>query len=178
MRKILAGCVSLVLALSLCSCAAFIAGFEEGLNGSGASTAEGDSGEAKNDKKELTYGDTFTFDKLEITCGGQIKWTKLNNQFSDKNGADVMEVPVTIKNISDETHGLNPFYYNFYGPDGNEIDSVSTYFDNDVFQAGDMRSGATQSTFFHILYSGDGDYYIEFSTILSDKIEVKLPVKK
>ena len=136
-----------------------------------------DQKQTEEKSKDLTFGDTFTFDDLEITISDQINWVKLDNQFSENNGADVIEIPVTIKNLKDQTHGLNAFYYNFYGPDGNKLDSVFSYFDNDVFSAGDMRSGSTQNTYFHLLYAGDGDYYIEFS-FMSDPISVKIPILK
>ena len=50
--------------------------------------------------------------------------------------------------------------------------------DDDHFSAGDMGTSATQSTYFHILYEGDGDYYVEFSTISGPATEVKIPVSR
>lgn len=125
---------------------------------------------------ELTYGDTFEFDGLEITFGTDIKSATLVNQFSDLDGSDVIVVPMTIKNTSNETHGLNMFYYSIYGSSGTSAKDVSAYFDNDVAYAGDMRSGASLETYMHILYDGDGDYYVEFSQFFGDTIEVKLPI--
>lgn len=129
------------------------------------------------DKPELSFGSTFTFDGLEITIGEGVKWVKVDNRFSDKDGSNVAELPITVKNISDESHGLNSFSYTFYGPDGTELDSVFSYFDNDVFSAGDMRPGASMQTYLHLLYTTEGDYYIEFDDY-SDKYEVKIPLKK
>ena len=133
-------------------------------------------------KKELTFGSTFVFDDLEITIGNaeDVTWDKVDNQFSDKNGADVIVLPVTVKNLKDESHSLNMFYYKFYGSAGTELESVSSYFsDSDIGFAGDMRTGASITSAFHLVYDGDGDYYIEFSGwIASDKIEVKLPITK
>ena len=134
------------------------------------------------EKKELSFGSTFTFDDLEITIGNaeNITWAKIENQYSDKNGADVIVLPVTVKNLKDETHSLNMFYYSFYGSAETELGSVSSYFsDTDIGFAGDMRSGASMTSAFHILYDGDGDYYIEFSQFYpTEKIEVKLPITK
>lgn len=135
------------------------------------------SSSAKTDSSQLTFGDKFTFDNLEITISDNISWDKVDNQFSDHNGKTVVRVPVTIKNISDDTHSLNMFYYKVYGSQGNELDSVSFLFDDVVDKAGDMRSGATQNTSFVFLYDGDGDYYIEFDNY-KEKIEVKMHVEK
>lgn len=128
----------------------------------------------------LSFGDTVVFDDLEITLGSNISWTKLDNQFSDLDGADVIKIPVTIKNVGDETNSLNMFYCNFYGPDGNALDTMYLYFndDNDVLTAGDMRPGATQQKYFHVLYNGDGNYYLELSQGFGNKIEIKLPIEK
>lgn len=131
-------------------------------------------------KNVLTFGDTVVFDDLEITLSNNITWTKLDNQFSDFDGADVIKIPVTIKNVGDETNGLNMFYCSFYGPDGNKLDIMHMYFsdDNDVLTAGDMRPGATQQKYFHVLYNGDGDYYLELSQGFGKKVEIKLPIEK
>lgn len=142
-------------------------------------TSEPESDEVENE--ELSYGSTFVFDDLEITIGNaeDVTLAKVDNQFSDNNGADVIVLPVTIKNLKDESHSLNMFYYNFYGSAGTEIDSVSSYFhDSDIEFAGHIRSGASLTSAFHILYDGDGDYYIEFSDLFSEKIEIKLPIAK
>ena len=125
----------------------------------------------------LSYGDTFVFDDLEITFFDAIEWDVLDNQFSDLNGAAVAKIPMTIKNISDKTHGLNMFYYKQYGPDGNSLHSVSAYFDGEVGFAGDMRVGATQETFMTVLYQGDGDYFVEFYD-WTTTVELKLPLQK
>ena len=42
---------------------------------------------------------------------------------------------------------------------------------------GSLRSGASKSTFLHILYEGDGNYYVEFDDY-ETKFEVEIPVKK
>lgn len=132
--------------------------------------------EPKSEKIEVSFGDTFVFDDFEITFDSNITFDTVNNQFSDYNGKDVIKFPVTIKNIGGNTHGLNIFYYKFYNPAGTESKSISNYFEDDVAKAGDMRSSATQYTYMHVLYEGDGDYYVEFVKKNINKIEVKLPV--
>jgi len=126
--------------------------------------------------KEKTFGDLIEFDDLEIVFGNDIVWTEVSNQFSDKDGMEVFLVPMTVKNIKDETHGLNMFYYSQYGTNGTNLDSVGTFFDNEISLAGNLRPGATQEVYMAFLYDGDGDYYVEFSTMFGDTIEVKLPI--
>jgi len=119
----------------------------------------------------LTLGSTFEFDDLEITIGTDIEWVTVENQFSDHDGADVIQLPITITNLSDDTHGLNMFFFTFFGSNGTRLDGVSSFFDNSVDFAGDMRSGATQESYMYILFDGDGEYVIEFND-WSETIEV------
>jgi len=125
---------------------------------------------------------TFKFDDLQITIGRTIEWVVLENRFSKHNGANVAKIPITIKNLKKETHGLNMFYVNYFGSKGTQLDKISTYFmEDDVLWAGDMRSGATLRSYMHILYDGNGDYYVEFdnwSWSSKNKVEVKITIKK
>jgi len=90
----------------------------------------------------------------------------------------VARIPITMRNLRNETHGLNMFSYTFYGPNGNRVDSVSSFFmDYDVDWAGDMRRGTTQRSYIHILYVGNGDYYIEFGFFRTD-VEVRVPIRR
>jgi hypothetical protein len=126
----------------------------------------------------LTLGDTFVFDDLEITFGKNIKWVTLENQFSDLDGSTVIQIPMTVKNLKNETHGLNMFYYTLYGSKGTELDDVSSYFDESVDFAGKLRTGASQNVYMFMLYDGNGDYYVSFETWGSDPIEVRIPISK
>lgn len=128
-------------------------------------------------KEEYTFGSSFEFDDLEITLGSNFSMITLDNQLSDLDGNNVIKLPIKVKNLSDETHGLNMFYFKFYGSKGTELDSVSAYFDDDVSWSGEMRPDSELETNMHILYDGDGDYYIELDNY-STKIEVKLPITK
>lgn len=132
-------------------------------------------------KKKNTYtlGDTFLFDGLEITLGNAYNFTSVNNEYSEFYGKTIIQLPVTITNKTDDTHGLNMFYYTFYGASGTEVDNVSAYFDDDttVEWSGDLRSGATATRNFYIEYDSDGTYSIEFNNY-STKINVEFDVQK
>ena len=134
------------------------------------------------EEKELTLGSSFVFDELEITIGNSYTFTTLEDKFSDKNGSIIIKLPVTIKNLSSNTKNLNRFYYNFFGSKGLKLESVSNYFaeDNDIVSSVDMRSGASQEVYIHMLYDGDGDYYINFDNYNEnrEKFEIKIPVVK
>lgn len=126
---------------------------------------------------EYTFDQPFTFGDLEITISSNYTWTKVDNQFSEHNGADVIEIPITIVNKGNETSGLNMVFYSLFGSTGTELEDLSFYFDNNVVLAGEIRPGATQNSYLHFLYDGDGKYYIEFDNYV-DEVEVALPIKK
>lgn len=134
-----------------------------------------DAIETEKDKK-YSLGETFTFDDLEITLGDKITFTKVKNQFSEHNKKSVVKVPITVKNVKDETHSLNMFYYKRYGSQGVELDDVSAYFDDSVDYAGDLRTGASYTKYLYLLYDGDGTYAIEFDN-WTTKITVEFEVK-
>jgi hypothetical protein len=126
---------------------------------------------------ELTFDDTFEFDKLEITLSSDISWTSVDNQFSDHHGKDVIVIPMTIKNISDKSRGLNIFYFKTYGSQGVESPSLDFYFEDSIPSSGDLRPGAEKTVNLYVLYDGDGDYYVEFE-IIRNPVEVRLPIAK
>ena len=127
--------------------------------------------------KAYGLNDTFTFDDLEITIGDNIEFTKVNNQFSDYDGKTVVKLPITVKNIKDETHRLNMFYYSIFGTEGIELNSLSAYFDDAVDYAGDLKNGGSYTKYLYFLYDGDGEYSIEFDNY-SSKVIVEFDVKK
>ena len=144
----------------------------------GCEIKAGSSGSSSSAKKAYGLGDTFEFDDLEITLGKDISYTKVDNQFSEQNGKDVIKLPITVKNLKDDTHSLNMFYYKCYGAQGVELDNVSSYFDEDsVDFAGKLKTGASYTKYMYILYDGDGDYSIEFNNY-SSKIIVDFSIKK
>lgn len=137
--------------------------------------------EKTEESSEPTLGDTIEFDDLEIVLGDSFELVTLENEFSDKNGTEVIKVPITVTNKKDDTHGLNMFYVSAYGSQGTKLDDISTYYmEEDVtWTAGSssLRSGASIETYIHFIYDGDGDYYLTFEDF-SDKVEYKIPVSK
>lgn len=194
-RAMFAAILTLMLAISLFACG------DSGSSGSGSnggdnsdnSTTNGDNSstndnnanntdsskddQQNNANKEPTLGSTVEFDDLELTFGTEISTTTVNNQFSEQNGQTVIVVPVTVTNKKSETHSLNMFYIKTFGSTGTETKDITAYFmDDDVSWAGDLRSGASYETSFHILYDGDGDYYIVLDNFKKE-VEIVIPVK-
>lgn len=132
---------------------------------------------AEPETSTVGLGETFTFDDLEITLGTEISFTKIENEFSEDNGKDVVKLPVTVKNIKDETHSLNMFYYKVFGATGTEANNAFAYFEDSVDEAGEIRSGGSYTKYMYFVYDGDGKYAIEFDNWI-DKVTIEFEVKK
>ena len=138
---------------------------------SAASEQSGDS--------SLGLGSTFEYDDMTVTIGDSYKTTTLDNEFSDKNGATVIELPITVTNNGKKSNSLNMFLMKQYGPKGVELDNISSYFMNedDASWSGDLRPGATDTVTMHMLYDGDGTYAIEFEQVWGDPTVVEFDVQ-
>lgn len=129
----------------------------------------------KNNKYEL--GETFTFDNLELTFDTTYSFTTIKNKYSEYNGQSVIRLGVNVKNISSEKNHLNMFYYDLFGSQGTQLDSISSYFDDPIDYAGDLKPGAAYKSYFYILYDGDGKYSIDFDNY-SQEISVEFNINK
>ena len=144
-----------------------------------SSTNTNDSKPISSTNNTLALGETFEFDNLDITLGQDYSFTTLDNQFSDKNGATIIKLPITVVNKKDETHSLNMFYIHSFGTQGTELDSVSAYFTEDCVEfAGDLRPGASYTKYLYLVYDGDGTYAVEFSQIYGGKTTVEFNITK
>lgn len=131
-----------------------------------------------NKKDSYSFDEKFEFDDLEITIGSNYTFTTIDNRYSDYYGKDIIKLPITVKNLSNETHSLNMFYYSIYGSQGTEIKNVGgIYFDDNIDYAGDLRSDASYTKYMYLLYDGDGTYSIEFDDWF-DEILVEINIQK
>jgi len=138
-------------------------------------TNENTTNNEKNDK--YTLGDTITFDDLQLTFDKEYSFTTVDNMFSNHNEKPVIKIGVTIKNISSKNHNLNMFYYDMFGSSASELDSVSSYFEETVDFAGELKPGASYKKYFYLLYDGNGTYSIDFDNFF-EKISLEFEIIK
>ena len=170
-KKILALFISLFVVALITGCEGITTDTTPSSSGSGTSN------KVINKNKSYGFDEKFEFDNLEITIGSNYSFVTIDNMFSDDNGATVIKLPVTVKNLSEETHGLNMFYYDVYGSKGTRLDSEAAYFDEELDYAGDLRSGASYTKYMYFLYDGNGGYAIEFNNWTS-KVTVEFNITK
>jgi len=119
---------------------------------------------------EFALNETLVFDDLEITIHKDFEWAKVVASWHDLNGESVFALPVTVKNIGEETKKF-PWNVKLFGSNGLELENVSFMADEDITRSGDIRPGATLSGKMHILYDGDGEYIIVLSNY-NDTVQV------
>ena len=121
---------------------------------------------------------TFEFDDLEITLGSDYSFKTVDKSYSDYYGKEVVKLPITVKNLSDEDNNLNIFYYTVIGPNDEKVNTnVSIYFDDACDYAGDLESGESYDKYLYFIYDGDGQYKIKFDNY-SDKQTIKFKIEK
>ena len=130
---------------------------------------------SKNGKVKL--GDTFTFNNFELTIGKEVSFSKVEASYSDKNGTEVVAVPITIKNVGEETKSFNYFYTTYFGSKGTELSGIEYYFEDSIYKTGSLRSGGSINAKMYFIYDGDGTYAVEFNDF-TDKYELEFEVKK
>jgi len=124
------------------------------------------------EKETQTFniGETFIFDEFEVTIGDGYDWRVVDyDERSTINGLDVIRIPVTITNVSEETRKFNVYNIKVYCPCDISVNfsglMVHFYDDDNIDRAGSMRSGATVSDkYIHFFYDGDGYYHVSFET--------------
>lgn len=148
----------------------------------GCSDSEGNEKEPEKKPSKPTFGTTVEFEGMEITVQDGYGFDKVDNEFSeDLHKKDVIVLDVKLKNISDEKNGINMFFTSAFGPDGLQLDDVSSMFmEVDMvwkYGAESMRPGAEATSKHHILYNGDGTYYLTFSSF-GTEVEIEMPIVK
>lgn len=128
--------------------------------------------------KTAKVGQKFEFSDLEITVGSAYTFTTIDNEYSSLNGETIVKVPVTIKNIDDESNHLNMFYSSVKDPNENTLSKLDSYFYSDsVGYADDLETGESYTKYLYFKYVNDGTYKIIFNDY-SDIIEVNYNIKK
>lgn len=170
MRKLLICFVAILICFNLTGCES---------SNSNNSDSKIPNNEEKVDSKNNQYSldKAFKFDNLEVTISSNYEFTTIDNEYSEYNGATVIKVPVTVKNLKDETHSLNTFYVNWFGSAGTEVETFEFYFDDSVDLAGNLRTGASYTKYFYFLYDGNGVYTIELDN-WTDKISIDMDITK
>jgi len=115
----------------------------------------------------LTFGSTFQIDGsnglIELTFGTDTFWGVIDSSWSQHYGETFFAIPITVRNLSSETGGLNQFDFSLFGSNGLSLDSVGLSLDYDITWESNMRAGASQTGLLYFLYDGDGEYVLEFS---------------
>lgn len=164
-----------IISLGLIGCTNGNNNNNNGNAGNNNSTTTSDNN--ANSTKKYGLGETFKFDGLEITLDTTYTFVKVENKYSEYSEKPVIKLGANIKNISSKENKLNMLFYTLYGPQGTKTKSVAGYFDVNVDYSENIAPGATNKTYFYILYDGDGKYSINFNNF-EQELTVEFNVTK
>ena len=131
---------------------------------------------AQEDIGELTLGQTFEFDGLEIALSRGLGFTRVKNDFSNLDGKYVFYIPTTVTNVGDSSNGLHFWALSIFSPDGTSIDIAQLntwdFEETSILSIGDLQPGATKSGNLYVLYVEDGEHIIEFDSHNEEEIKL------
>ena len=133
--------------------------------------------DSKEESKTVNTGEAFEFSNMQITIGTDYTFTTLNSTDSTKNGMTLVKLPIIVKNLSNDENHLNMFYSNIYDPSDKKLTKQSSYFDDTIDYADDLKSGETYTKYYYFEYTTDGTYKVKFNNYTS-KIDVNVAIKK
>jgi len=123
-------------------------------------------------------GETLVVDGLEITVMDTVSWGTIRSSWSANDGERYFYLPVTLHNTSDQAQGF-PWDFVLFGPDGNELNSITWDVEDDISWVGELLPGAETSGYLHILYTEDGVYTLQFNDWESgDQLRITVPIKQ
>lgn len=120
----------------------------------------------------------FVFDNLELTFSSSYTFVVYESSlYSTK--TDVVKMPVTVKNVGSTANHLASLDVNVYGPNGNEVNDMCTYYmdDDAVEYGGNLQPGSSYVKSMYFEYTTDGEYKIEFGMLQPEKT-LKFNIKK
>ena len=127
---------------------------------------------------EVTLGQTFEVEGLEITLSRNIGFAQFRSSYSDLDGAYVFYIPATVKNIGNTSHGLNQWAVNVFSPEGVSLTNTVSAYDiewafeeESIFSIGNVQPGVTKEGNIYVLYDEDGEYIIEFSDFTGEEVK-------
>ena len=82
-----------------------------------------------------------------------------------------------VKNLSNDENHLNMFYSNIYDPSDKKLTKQSSYFDDTIDYADDLKSGESYTKYYYFEYTTNGTYKIKFNKYTS-QIDVNVEIKK
>ena len=132
-----------------------------------------------------TFGDTFVFNDMEITFINDIEWISderinLITRPENPDEYNAFRVPVRITNLRERSHTINSSEYAQFDSNGIQMENISPLFrgDNNISRMPRIRRNVTIYSYMYFLYTGRGNYFVEFRRLFDNyPVEVRLPVR-
>ena len=128
------------------------------------------------DGELATTGRPFEVEGLEIILSPNVGFTRFRNAQSNNDGAYVFYIPISVTNIGETSNGLTIGAVEVFSPAGFGLRDVAFELDRSfentsIFLAGNIQPGVTKEGVIYVLYTGDGEYIVEFYDAFSETVE-------
>ena len=121
----------------------------------------------------MTYysvGEAVAFDQKEIVVAEAL--------VTEIDGDEAIKFPITVRNLLSEGLNIATMYWGVYSPAGQYLTLVSEFLqDTDLYVTGYLPVGETFETFIAVLFSGIGDYRLEFGNYYEGLASITVPVE-
>jgi len=141
------------------------------IGGNGVNTNKGGS------NNNVTLGQTFEIDGLEITFSDNIGYSRVRERFADYNNELIFSIPTTVKNVGTGSNTFNGWMLTVFTPDGTSGNFLDgwMYEEANILAKGAIQPGTIIDGSLYILYDEDGEYIIEFDDY-ENKVIVKFTI--
>jgi hypothetical protein len=112
---------------------------------------------------EFSLGETMDIDGMEITILDDISWGRINAGHSEHYGEYYFYFPIIVTNNSGESSRFPIWRVITFDPNGQELDDI--HWDTNEYnisRVGNIPDCATQESYIQFLFTGNGQYTIEF----------------
>ena len=127
----------------------------------------------------VSLGEPFVLAGMQFTFEDNITGGRVDNYWSLDDEQPYINVPVEMKNISDEVFDFFRFRIAEFGPDGAELDSFFASSMSSVILMRALPHGEIHRGHFSFRYDGDGEYRLIVSSMnirIPFSVEVLVPV--
>lgn len=118
----------------------------------------------------------FELDGYKVNITGDYEFSTVDNQFSEWNGKPVVKLEATVENVSAK-YKYCMLFCTITAPSGERVNDLDSFFDDALFNK-EIGKGKIRKGYFTFPYSGDGEYKLEFSDIVTEKFTYKVDVKR
>ncbi|MCL2220725.1 MAG: DUF1266 domain-containing protein [Oscillospiraceae bacterium] len=135
----------------------------------------GSTPESDNHGSTPEFDASFIIGDLEITLANDIGAWRLRTRYINLDGAYAFSVPISVTNVGEGGNGIEHSRIIAFSPDGWSTDIVRAGVNDEtnIFSVGPIQPNMTKTGYIYVVYSGDGEYILEFTDNFGERVELR-----